>query len=210
MQRLRRNSSTGCSQAFAVGQTNHWISIVVLRHATEVVETIVLDSRNNFTLGKTIEQLQEMAQHRMRRFKETGTWADMRRRLYLQSLEDTQFSSALLHDAASGRIDIATTIITFNIESFFESYIRATGDRFLFDDEHPKHSPEDMLKRNMLPEEPTLEGWLASLIAWLENISRSLIAFVLLLAYLSVLTIFFKCLQPLLCWNQVSATICCD
>jgi hypothetical protein len=134
---------------------------------------MVLDSRNNFTLGKTSEQLHSMAQHRMRKFKEEGTWADMRRRLYLQSLEDTQFSSTLLHDATTGRIDIARTIITFNIESFFESYSRATGDRFfLHDGERPTKTPQEMLQNNMLPEEPTLDGWLAMLIAWLENISR--------------------------------------
>jgi len=70
----------GASHAFIVGQTNHWIAVIANQSkgleltrseaenlsTTFFQETILIDSRNSFVLGKSEEDILKIVAHRGR------------------------------------------------------------------------------------------------------------------------------------------------
>ena len=67
--------------------------------SNRLVETILLDSRNDFVLNMGPKEISERVDKRVRReFKPTGSlWHDLCIKLYEQSLHDTQYSCDLFH-----------------------------------------------------------------------------------------------------------------
>jgi hypothetical protein len=70
------------------------------------IETILLDSRNDFVLNMSAEDIPKRVCKRVRReFIPTGSlWHDMCIRLYEQSLRDTQYSCDMFHSLSSQQV----------------------------------------------------------------------------------------------------------
>ena len=103
--------------AFLVGQLNHWIAIVSNRLPTESpigrsthVETILLDSRNDFVLNMSTDEISQRVDKRIRKeFPSTRTmWQEICIHLYQQSLLDTQYSCSMFHQLT---LDCASSVI---------------------------------------------------------------------------------------------------
>lgn len=123
------------SRAWLVGQTNHWISVLSARlpplSSNQIrFETMVTDSRNNFVLSTTMEETAKVANYRMRRLVGDDMWTQLRRKLYIESLNDMPFSAELLHDCCTNRRDAAQHVITMHFDTFFNSYALHTNHFF--------------------------------------------------------------------------------
>jgi hypothetical protein len=166
------------SQAWLIGQTNHWIAVVSAKvtqspqHRT-LYETIVCDSRNNFVLSKSMDEIEVVASRRLRSLTGDDMWTQMRRKLYLESLVDMPFSASLLHDCCTSRRDVAQHIVEMHFDTFFNSYARHT--MHYFDDDHGEevYCPaagldKQALARNVLPGSPG-QNWTTLFHHWLSE-----------------------------------------
>eukprot|EP01122_Echinamoeba_exundans_P007982 TRINITY_DN2562_c0_g1_i1.p1 TRINITY_DN2562_c0_g1~~TRINITY_DN2562_c0_g1_i1.p1 ORF type:complete len:498 (-),score=46.02 TRINITY_DN2562_c0_g1_i1:1269-2762(-) len=166
------------SQAWLIGQTNHWISVVSAKiPPSEQVgtryETILCDSRNNFVLNKSMDEIEQVASRRLHLLTGTDMWTQMRRKLYLESLVDMPFSASLLHDCCTSRRDVVQHILEMHFDTFFNSYARHT--MHYFDEDHGEevYCPaagldKEALSRNLLPGSPG-QNWTTLFHHWLSE-----------------------------------------
>eukprot|EP01129_Flabellula_baltica_P003654 TRINITY_DN1340_c0_g1_i2.p1 TRINITY_DN1340_c0_g1~~TRINITY_DN1340_c0_g1_i2.p1 ORF type:complete len:427 (-),score=76.54 TRINITY_DN1340_c0_g1_i2:41-1321(-) len=110
------------SHSFVMGLTNHWLVIYVQKIGDEV-ETLILDSRNNFVLEKSKEELTDVI---IQRILKAGTKIEELKedkyQQWVQSLVETRFLTELIHDCAIQKKKIKPFLVNYNVEGFLESF----------------------------------------------------------------------------------------
>jgi len=104
---------------FLFGVTNHWITLVVNK-VNGFIETIIIDSRNMYTLETSDEEMIEKLHERIA--KSGKVVQPYLLELYIQSIKDTKYLANLFHQCATSQIDLLEELVELNITGFFESY----------------------------------------------------------------------------------------
>eukprot|EP01113_Clastostelium_recurvatum_P038233 TRINITY_DN5694_c0_g1_i13.p1 TRINITY_DN5694_c0_g1~~TRINITY_DN5694_c0_g1_i13.p1 ORF type:complete len:414 (-),score=35.57 TRINITY_DN5694_c0_g1_i13:6-1247(-) len=116
------SASDDYTHAFLLGQTIHWVCIVCSKLSGRV-EVALIDSRNHKLLGATEEEIKSI-------MDEDADDPDLTTRYKgpgYQSLKDPVQTTTLFHDCITGRQDITTYLLEYNMDGFFESFEEHVG-----------------------------------------------------------------------------------
>jgi len=144
--------------AFVLGQTSHWLTIVVNK-VNGRVETLLLDSKNSFVFGLQKEELLELLMNRLRR-KQKLDYPQWKIDIAMASFFDTQFTVKILHESAIGNYQIKIKLFDVFVEGFFEIYETAMKEgagEFLTNNSN--HDNNDSAR----------DAFLVGFVNWLEN-----------------------------------------
>jgi hypothetical protein len=119
-EKFTKSKSDYC-HTFLVGQTNHWVTIIVNK-VNGFVETLLCDSRNSFALGMNYEEIKDMILTRGRKNGKVKDPEPWKLELWITSFIDIQFTTQLIHDCATGKTNAKDQLIHLYIEGFFENY----------------------------------------------------------------------------------------
>jgi len=149
------------AHAFIMGQTSHWLTIIINK-VNGFTETLLMDSRNSFILGLSLDELQNYLISRIRKFgKDEKTYPQWKKDVAIMSYLDTQHTISLFHHCAIGKHNIRYKLFDFFVEGFFELY------------ENSISSYRKIIRNNenKINQTESDQSFLIGFINWLENFS---------------------------------------
>jgi hypothetical protein len=146
------------SRAFIVGQTNHWICVVINKFEGQV-ESILCDSRNHFVVNKGSHELEQLTLDLLGQGGK-GLW---KREYIYTSLSDCSNSLILLHNCALQRVDIVKELLKINVLGFFETFQWFAGPLEGFDPANPPLGKDG----KPIPHEDS--EWQEAVLRWLQD-----------------------------------------
>lgn len=113
--RTRKNYA----HTFILGQTNHWVTIVINKYEDTHVEVVLLDSRNYDILNLSDSQIEAFAIRRSEELR-LPHW---RIHLFYRSMVSSKHIAAMFYDCAVGSMhSIGRFLIRLNMCGFFETF----------------------------------------------------------------------------------------
>lgn len=110
--------------AFLMGQTNHWITVIVNKVEGKI-ETVLADSRNQFSLEWGEEEIEADITSRLTGFQVESYI----RSFWTLSVRDIQFTVPLLHSWALGECGVLSRLLELNIGGFMERWREVMGEK---------------------------------------------------------------------------------